>query len=47
MKFSGGLVVKDPALSLLWHGFNPLPGDFHMPQAWRPKIAIELLNVLV
>ena len=29
--------VKDPVLSLLWlrllswHGFNPWPGDFHMP----------------
>ena len=29
--------VKDPALSLLWHGFDPRPGDFHMLWAWRPK----------
>ena len=21
-------MVKDPALSLLWHGFNPWPGNF-------------------
>jgi len=32
--------VKDPALSLqwfgllLWYGFNPWPGKFHMP--WVP-----------
>lgn len=24
--FPGGLVVKDPVLSLLWHGFVPGPG---------------------
>ena len=34
--------IKDPALYLqwsgllLWHGFDPRPGNFHMPQAW-PK----------
>ena len=34
--------IKDPALSLqqfgslLWHGFNPWPGNFHMPWVW-PK----------
>ena len=34
--------VKDPALSLqqlgllLWHGFDPWPGNFRMPQV-RPK----------
>ena len=34
--------VKDPALSLqvlrslLYHGFDPWPGNFHMPQA-QPK----------
>ena len=32
--------VKDPALprqllgSLLWHRFDPWPGDFLMPQVW-------------
>ena len=26
-EFSSGLVVKDPALSLLWRGFNPGPGN--------------------
>ena len=29
MEFPDGLVVKDLALSLLWLGFNPWPGDFH------------------
>ena len=24
-EFPGGLVVKDPALSLLWHRFDPWP----------------------
>ena len=23
--------VKDPALSLQWLGFDPCPGNFHMP----------------
>ena len=26
------LRVKDPALSLLWLGFDPWPGNFHMPR---------------
>ena len=30
----GGLAVKNLALSLLWHGFDP--GNFHKPQA-QPK----------
>ena len=29
-------MVKDPALSLLWRGFNPWPGNFCIPQVW-PK----------
>ena len=28
--------VKDLALSLLWHGFNPQSGNLHMPQV-QPK----------
>jgi len=28
LEFPGGIVVKDPALSFLWHGFNPWPGVF-------------------
>ena len=28
LEFLGGLAVKDLALSLLWHGFDPLPGNF-------------------
>ena len=31
-----GLVVRDSALSPLWLGFNPWPGNFCMPWAW-PK----------
>ena len=27
--------VKDLVLSLLWHGFDPWPGKFCMPQSWR------------
>ena len=29
--FPGGLVVKDTALSLLWLGFDPWPGNSCMP----------------
>ena len=29
--------VKDLALSLLWRGFDPWPGNFHIPWLW-PKI---------
>ena len=35
--------VKDPALSLpwlrllLWNGFDPWPGTFHMPWVWPKK----------
>ena len=29
--------VKDLALSLLWHGFNPWPQNFPMPQAQGKK----------
>ena len=29
-EFPGGLAVKDLALSLLWHGFQPGPGNFCM-----------------
>ena len=35
-EFPGRLAVKDPA-SLLWLGFNPWPGNFHIPAVW-PKI---------
>ena len=36
--------VKDPMLSLqqlgvlLWHGFDPWPGNLHMPQVWPNKV---------
>lgn len=36
--FSGGLVIKDPDLSLLWCWFRPWPGNFCMSQA-QPKIS--------
>ena len=35
--------VKDAVLSLLWlrsplwHGFDPQPGNFHIPQGWQKK----------
>lgn len=29
-EFPGSLAVKDLALSLLWFGFDPWPGNFHM-----------------
>ena len=32
-EFPGGLVLKDPALSLLWRRFDPWPRNFCMPQA--------------
>ena len=35
--FPGGLMVKDPALSLLWLGFDPWPGNFRMPGAAEKK----------
>ena len=35
--------IKDPRLSLLWHRFNPIPGNFHMPWAW-PKKKKKLTN---
>ena len=31
------LWVKDPALSLLRHGFNPWHENFGMPQVWPKK----------
>ena len=37
----GGLVVKDPTLSLLWCGFHPLPGNFCLPLA-QPKKSAEV-----
>ena len=29
--------LKDMALSLLWLGFDPCSGEFHMLQAWPKK----------
>jgi len=36
-EFPGGPGVKDPALSLLWLGFNPWLGNLHMRRMWPPK----------
>ena len=36
--------VKDLALSLLWHGFDPLPVNVHMPWVW-PKIFFKFYNI--
>ena len=30
-EFPGGLMIKVPALSLVWHTFDSWPGNFHMP----------------
>ena len=32
-QFPGGLAVKYPVLSPLWHGFDPWPGNFQVPRA--------------
>ena len=37
LEFPGSLVVKNPALSLLWCEFDLWPEDFHMPCAQPPK----------
>lgn len=34
LEFPGNLMVKDPVLSLLWHPFDPWPGNFCMSLAW-------------
>ena len=36
LEFPGGLVIKDLALSLLWCGFSPWPGNFRMSWAQHP-----------
>ena len=28
---------EDPALSLLWYGFDPWPENFHRPWVWQKK----------
>ena len=37
LEFPGGLAVKDTALSMLWHGFDPWPRNFCMPWMWPKK----------
>ena len=41
LEFPGGLVVTDSVLSLLWHRFDPWPGNVCMPQAWKKKGKME------
>ena len=36
-EFPVSLVAKDLALSLLWRGLNPWPGNFYTLQAWQKK----------
>ena len=38
--------VKDLALSLLWRGFDPWPGNFRIPWAW-PKQTNKQKNLLI
>ena len=38
-EFSLAQSVNDPALSLLWHRFNPWTKNFHMPQGCPPPLA--------
>ena len=51
LEFAGGLVTKDPALSLLWlglllwHRFNPWPRNFCMPWAWPKEKEIFELKI--
>ena len=44
-EFHGGLAVKDPALSLLWLGFNPWPRNFHSQK--KVDNLAEALSVLI
>jgi len=51
-EFPGGLVVKEPVLSLLWLslqlwlGFNCWPRNFHMPWAQPEKKMITVMCIL-
>ena len=38
--------LKDPALSLLWHRFDPWPRSFHMPWNW-PKKKMDKFSSLI
>ena len=41
----GSLAIEDPALSLLWRGFDPGPKDFCVPRA-QPKIIVIVYGVV-
>ena len=38
--------VEDPTLTLLWHGFDPWPQNFHMLQVWPKNISYLPFYVL-
>ena len=38
--------VRGPALSLLWHGLNPWPRNYHMPRVQSQKKKKEFTRVL-
>ena len=37
LEWPGGIAVKNPVLSLLWHGFDPWPGNFCMSWVQQKK----------
>ena len=41
-EFLGGLVVKDMALSLLWHRFDPWPGNCCVAKKKKEKATPDL-----
>ena len=45
MEFPGDLAVMDPALSLLWLGFNPWPRNFHLGQVQQKKKKKKMVKV--
>ena len=45
IEFPGGLEIKDSVLLLLWHGFDPWPGNFCMLQAWQKKKKIIIIII--
>ena len=38
--------VKDLVVSLLWLGFSPGPGNFHVPQHGSPKNVVGVNNLI-
>ena len=46
LELPSNLAIKDSALSLLWHKFDPWPRDFLMPRA-QPRKNIKNSTILV